>query len=153
MNSQQLLFINFAIFVAIVLFFLLGRSKPKQPSRLHVTPPVTKPVPADASHGPEFAREVGTSAPTAAPAKPLPLPSSQALRSSGAPPPAGSGIYFAYNGHEWEAYEVLGLHSGVALNEVTRHYQELIKKSDASTFAFYEAAYLAILKTRSSGRR
>lgn len=58
-------------------------------------------------------------------------------------------IFFVYNGHEWEAYEVLGLPRGSTLAITTTHYQHLIKTSDPSTFEFFEAAYSAILKTKS----
>ena len=58
-------------------------------------------------------------------------------------------VYFMYNGHEWEAHEVLGLKAGVTLEEATAHYQNLIKRSDPSTFEFYEAAFSAILKLKS----
>lgn len=57
-------------------------------------------------------------------------------------------VYFVYNGHEWEAHEVLGLESGVSLAEATQHYQNLIKSSDPSTFEFYDAAFAAILKLK-----
>jgi len=58
-------------------------------------------------------------------------------------------VFFVYNGHEWEAHEVLGLKSGVTLEEATRHYQNLIKTSDPSTFEFFEAAFTAILRLKS----
>lgn len=63
--------------------------------------------------------------------------------------PAGKTIYFIYNGHEWEAFEVLGLSADSTLLQLTSHYQNLIKTADPSTFDFYDAAYSAILKTRS----
>lgn len=57
-------------------------------------------------------------------------------------------IYFVYNGHEWNSYEVLGLAADDGLQAATKIYQNLIKTSDASTFEFYEAAYNAILKRK-----
>ena len=57
-------------------------------------------------------------------------------------------VYFVYNGHEWEAHEVLGVESGKSLEEITLHYQHLIKTSDPSTFEFYEAAYSAVLNLK-----
>ena len=53
-----------------------------------------------------------------------------------------------YNGHEWEAFEVLGLPKACDIPTATSHYQNLIKTSDPSTFEFYELAYSAILKAK-----
>lgn len=53
-------------------------------------------------------------------------------------------VLFMYNGHDWEAHEVLGVPQGANMHMVTMAYQELIKKSDPSTFAFFEAAYKVI---------
>jgi hypothetical protein len=55
-------------------------------------------------------------------------------------------IYFMYNGHEWEAHEVLGVPAASQMPAVTEMYQKLILTSDPSTFQFYEAAYQSILK-------
>ncbi|MBC7464468.1 MAG: hypothetical protein H7256_00620 [Bdellovibrio sp.] len=55
-------------------------------------------------------------------------------------------IYFMFNGHEWEAHEVLGVPAGAPLPVVTEMYQSLILNSDPSTFEFYELAHQAILK-------
>ena len=106
MNSQEFLFINFIIFLALILYFVFGRPKRKASVQLKL-----KAVTKDTS--------------------------------------LQSAVNFIYNGHEWEAYEVLGLPKGSNLQITTSHYQNLIKTSDPSTFEFYETAYLTILKTRS----
>ena len=54
------------------------------------------------------------------------------------------GVLFMYNGHDWEAHQVLGLPQGASMHQVTLAYQDLIKKSDPSTFDFFEAAYNAL---------
>ena len=141
MNSQQLLFINFIIFVALVLFFTLGRSKPKQPSRLDLkktsndadTPVSEK----NEEQRAKEAREVNQQVP-----KLTVIP--KALGGS----VGGEKIFFVYNAHEWEAHEVLGLFLNCQLSEATVQYQNLIKTSDPSTFEFYEAAYTALLKNK-----
>ncbi len=51
-----------------------------------------------------------------------------------------------FNGHELNALEVLGATPDMQLDAVTRLYQELLKNSDISTYDFYEAAYMAVLK-------
>ena len=121
MNSQQLLFINLIIIVIAALFFKLRRRKRQLP----VIPPANEPVPAEiitAEVTPKITR----------------IPRE----------PGREQTFFVYNGHEWEAFEVLGLPSGVSLEIATRHYQELIRTSDPSTFEFYDAAYTCILKLR-----
>lgn len=54
-------------------------------------------------------------------------------------------IQFMYNGHDWEAHDVLGLPQGASLPMATEAYQKLLQTSDPSSFPFYEAAYNAIL--------
>lgn len=55
-------------------------------------------------------------------------------------------VLFMYNGHDWDAYEVLGLPAGTGLPLVTERYQDLVQKSQKGQLEFYEAAYSAILK-------
>ena len=54
-------------------------------------------------------------------------------------------VNFVYNGHDWEAYEVLGIPAGAGLPTVTAHYQGLIQTCEGGQRDFYEAAYQAIL--------
>ncbi len=54
-------------------------------------------------------------------------------------------VMFIYNGHNFDAYEVLGLPAGSSIAEVTKKYQESIVKGDAGEIAFFEAAFQAIL--------
>ncbi len=63
-------------------------------------------------------------------------------------PPKTFKVYFAFNGHDWEAYEALGVPVNAPLTTVTKMYQHLIKTSDSSTFDFYESAYSAIIQRR-----
>ena len=57
-----------------------------------------------------------------------------------------AGLLFLYNGHDWDAYAVLGLSPDSSLPMVTKKYQELIRGADSGKAEFYEAAYRAILK-------
>lgn len=54
---------------------------------------------------------------------------------------------FMYNGHDWDAYQVLGVAAGSPLPLVTEAYQDMIKKADPSSYEFLESAYKAILKS------
>ena len=55
-------------------------------------------------------------------------------------------VLFLYNGHDWDAYAVLGVPAGASLPLVTERYQNLIKEADKGQLEFYQAAYQAILK-------
>lgn len=147
MNSQAFLFIYFIIFIAFVLYFIFGRSKPKQPTQLDLR--VTPTHDTDDTEAKSDADRVAE----AKDAKSeddlvTSLPAKEALKLI-----QGVAIYFVYNGHEWEAHEVLGLPKGSTLLVTTSHYQNLVKTADPSTFEFYEAAFSAILVTNSKAKR
>ncbi|MGZ3690039.1 MAG: hypothetical protein ACXVAX_00960 [Pseudobdellovibrio sp.] len=135
MNSQQLLLINFLIIGALVLYFVLGRSKHKQKAILDV-----KQESQSFEEVKVEKTEQGESIVSAV----------VEIKEETKKVSSKEIVFFVYNGHEWEAHEVLGLKSGVSLEEATRHYQNLIKTSDPSTFEFFEAAFSAILRLKSS---
>jgi hypothetical protein len=66
------------------------------------------------------------------------------------PPPTPKGpppqAHFIYNGHDWDAYEVLGVSPYSSFSEITRSYQEMIRKAEAGKHEFLQAAFSAILK-------
>jgi len=53
-------------------------------------------------------------------------------------------VVFNYNGHSWDAYEVLGLPAGSGPEKVEQAYREALKTVDAGSRSFLEAAYRAI---------
>jgi len=144
-NSQQFLFINFIIFLALVLFFLFGRSKTKPSLQLNLKESVKDGPKEGATDSAEEKNEIQqiNLAKDVSPRQETAITERQKNHQKN----SNFGIYFVYNGHEWEAYEVLGLPKDSTLQITTSHYQNLIKTSDPSTFEFYEAAHLAILKT------
>lgn len=124
-----------------MLLFVLGPSKPKQPTVLNLKAEPT-PTEADlAADKPDAERIDGAKDVTPPPniIKPNVIKLIQKSNS----------VFFMYNGHEWEAFEVLGLPKGCDIQSATSHYQTLIRTSDPSTFEFFELAYAAILKSRS----
>lgn len=123
LNSQQLLFINIVIFSGVVLYFVLARVKTKKARRDNPAAAPETPL----IETPELS----------APTEKLPQ---TVLK------PAG--VFFAFNGHEWNAFEILGCGPNEDLAQVTAQYQSLLRTSDTSTFDFYEAAYRAILKSK-----
>lgn len=57
-------------------------------------------------------------------------------------------VLFNYNGHTWDAYEVLGVPAGENIVAVTKAYQELIKKSSPESQEFFETAFKAVLSKK-----
>lgn len=53
-------------------------------------------------------------------------------------------VVFNFNGHSWDAYEVLGLPAGSAIEKVEIAYRESLLKMDPGSHPFLEAAYRAI---------
>lgn len=53
-------------------------------------------------------------------------------------------VVFNYNGHSWDAYEVLGLPAGSSPESVETAYQESLKRVDDGSKPFMQAAYEAI---------
>jgi hypothetical protein len=64
------------------------------------------------------------------------------------PPPLGPPpqAFFVYNGHDWDAFEVLGVSPYSSFSEITKSYQAMIRKADNGKHDFLQAAYAAILK-------
>lgn len=53
-------------------------------------------------------------------------------------------VVFNYNGHSWDAYEVLGLPAGSSPDKVEDAYKASAETVDAGSRPFLEAAYQAI---------
>ena len=69
---------------------------------------------------------------------------------AGQPSPASEkvlNVLFNWNGHDWDAYEVLGLPAGSSVESVTVIYQKLLTQSEPDTLLFYKAAFEAIQKS------
>jgi hypothetical protein len=55
-------------------------------------------------------------------------------------------FHFIYNGHSWEAYEVLGLTPGASVEAVEEAYKKSLATSDPQSHDFMTTAYEAIIK-------
>jgi hypothetical protein len=53
-------------------------------------------------------------------------------------------IFFNYNGHTWDAYEVLAVPAGSSREAIENAYQVALSKVDAESRTFIEYAYKAI---------
>jgi len=149
-NSQQLFWIYLVGGLVLLLFFLSGRKAGKAPSKLNLRAPSSDPSRAS---GPEKeAHSLNTSSSSAT----LP-PSSRSPQVELLEPEANANaknlnVIFMYNGHDWDAYAVIGVPAGTPLPLVTQKYQEALKDADPAKFEFLEQAYFAILDS-TKGRR
>lgn len=55
-------------------------------------------------------------------------------------------IIFSYNGHDFEAFEALGLPAGSSKESAKAAYEASVKKSDPDTHDFLRKAYQSILQ-------
>ena len=60
-------------------------------------------------------------------------------------------VLFQWNGHSWDAYEVLGIPAGSSREAAMSAYQKHAAQADAQSQPFYKAAYEAI--TKATGTR
>lgn len=132
MNSQDFLTLNLVGAGAFIFWYLLSRGGPRRPTQLNMN--------------------AKDSAPPLMEASPEPPPSGAALRRH--PDVEGTtakslNVMFNYNGHSWDAYEVLGVPAGASIKLVTEAYQAAIRRSDKESVEFLETAYRAILNKKS----
>lgn len=55
-------------------------------------------------------------------------------------------VFFQWNGHSWDAYEVLGVPAGSSRESVQTAYNELLMRSGSDVHEFYKAAYDSIMR-------
>lgn len=149
MDSQLFLIINIICVIIFSLWFLLGRKTTKNPTTLILKQ-------GDLSNGKSLLaeeREHKTDSEL------IPLSeeserskSSQFQEKKVNPMSSSNGrkektlnVLFMYNGHDWDAYKVLGVPAGSNIRVVTEAFQQVILNGDPDTVPFLEAAYQAIL--------
>ncbi|MBX2987126.1 MAG: hypothetical protein KF802_04440 [Bdellovibrionaceae bacterium] len=135
MNSQLFFLLNLVAGLAFVVWFLSSRrGGGSRPTRLNLK---ERDGDAPLSETPPPAEK-----PAAPPSRDAGLEEREArVRRA-----KNLNVLFLYNGHDWDAYAVLGLPAGASLPLVTERYQQLIRHADKGELEFYEAAYQAILK-------
>ena len=60
-------------------------------------------------------------------------------------------VFFNFNGHSWDAFEVLGLPAGSSLDKVDAALQAALARSEVESREFYKLACDAIHKSRIIG--
>jgi hypothetical protein len=131
MNSQDFLTLNLVGAGAFVFWYLLSRGGGRRPTRLDMNAKDTAPPLMDA--------EPVVTAQKSAPTTRVIHPDRVANR------PKNLNIMFNYNGHSWDAYEVLGVPAGASIKTVTEAYQTAVRRADKESIEFLETAYKAIL--------
>ncbi|MDG0817877.1 hypothetical protein [Bdellovibrio svalbardensis] len=142
MNSQELLTVNVVGAGAFILWYVLARGGGKRPTRLDMNakdsapPLITKTAALDSA--PESKPELKSEA-DRAPAAPIVHPDLVGRKAK------SLNVMFIYNGHSWDAYEVLGVPAGASIKTVTDAYQTALRRCDTQSVEFLETAYKAIL--------
>ncbi len=122
MTSQQFLWISAIVAISFVAIFLYPRDK-KGPSRLRMFGG-QKNLPAHKNSS---------------------TMSQEARRSSsGEVKVKVLNVMFNYNGHAWDAHEVLGVPAGAPMEMVKAAYQKSLTTTDSSSHDFISTAYNAI---------
>lgn len=135
MNSQDFLIMNAVGAGGFLLWYLVSRGGSRRPTVLNLkakdsAPPVVNPLPPESAVIP-----------------PATTPS-YSTRNAPLERPKNLNIMFNYNGHSWDAYEVLGVPAGANLKLVTDAYQKAVRNSEKESLEFLETAYLAILNRK-----
>ena len=121
MNSQDFLILNSVAGGAFLIWYLVSRGGPQKPTALDL--------------------KAKDSAP--------PLINSKEVRMSVRGDESKNlNVIFNYNGHSWDAYEVLGVPAGASIGVVTEAYQSCIRRCEKDSVEFFEAAYRAILNRK-----
>lgn len=138
--SQFWLYYAVATVVALLIFV---RSRPRTGMRLRLKTRAQKRAEIEA--GQDFSKiqaEIKGSVPPARKEEAKPLDELTIVRAQAARP---LNVHFNYNGHSWDAFEVLGLPAGSSLEKVEAAYKESIARVDVGSRPFMEAAYKAIV--------
>jgi hypothetical protein len=133
MSSQAFFWVNVGLGLFLVLLFLIGKKGITSPSKLNLRKGFhfsRKPVPQGAQQ----------------PASPRAQFQSQNL-STEDHGEKSLNVLFMYNGHNFDAYEVLGVPAGANLQMVERYYQEALRHKGHDR-DFIEAAFYAIRMTQ-----
>jgi len=136
MNSQDFLIMNAVGAGAFILWYLVSRGGGHKPTKLKLDTPDSEPVFLPKADKPAEGGSLATkqAAPSVHPDIPV------------RPRPKVLNVMFNYNGHAWDAYEVLGVPAGANITMVTEAYHVALRRSDKESVEFLETAYKAILQ-------
>ena len=116
-NPRHFILINGVLIALIVISFIIVKRGPRNPTRLRLKNPRPRPNQPTVTVKPH-ANDVA---------------SEKSLN-----------VFFNYNGHSWDAYEVLGVPAGSSLDAVRRAFHKAQSKQNGEAYDFVEAAFRAI---------
>jgi hypothetical protein len=148
-NSQQLLYINIILGGLFLLYFIFGRSPPKAPTRLNLKNKDTAGLIDDANA--QSANQIDKTPQTLLNSK-VTLLEPETENKAPKNTQKDLAVFFVYNGHDWEAHHVLGVAQGSNIKVVTEEYQKMLARTDSKSYDFLEAAYKALLQSKSKDR-
>lgn len=131
MTSQDVFWINAAIGIAFVAIFMY-RKAPRGPTRLKLRAGMTSPGESDPNERGLVRQKYDAISIEALAAQSL-HPREKTLN-----------VLFNYNGHTWDAFEVLGLPAGAPARMVEEAYQVALRKASPEGRDFIRSAYDAI---------
>lgn len=135
MNSQDLLTVNIVGAGAFILWYVLVRGGEKRPTQLDMN--ARDSAPPLITSEPEPVVDLAPTMRVATPQVAHPDLVGKKTKSLN--------VMFIYNGHSWDAYEVLGVPAGSSIKSVTDAYQTALRRCDKDSVEFLETAYMAIL--------
>lgn len=127
MTPEQFFILNFILLVGFAGLFFWGRRGTKPPSRLNLT---------SVNHS-QKVQEKKSVLPKGGGAETLGELHSTNLKDINP--------MFIYNGHAWDAYEVLGIIPGSSMEVIRESFDRSIQKSDVSSHEFLKVALTTIL--------
>jgi hypothetical protein len=138
-NSQQLFYLNIIMGAFFIAYIVFGRSKQKSPTKLNMRVANNSDLKfVESNIKSNIVQQISE------PKQSLLEPEVISIKKN----TKQLSIFFMYNGHDWEAHEVLGIPQGASVDIATKAYQEELKTAKPSSYEFLEAAYNAILKKR-----
>lgn len=121
MSFEQFLTLNMVVFALLAIVFFWGRRGQRSPTSLDMASKRFNSVETLADL--EFKKLLHSSVDTNMEASSL----------------------FNYNGHTWDAYEVLGIPAGSSLEVIKEAFEKALRRSDVSSHTFFKLALTAVL--------
>ena len=109
MSPTKFLIFNGLFVLALIVYFLYGKSKKPRPTRLNLRKTQFSPV------------------------KDVDISDEEELN-----------VYFNFNGHMWDAYEIMGVPAGTPMSDIEMAYVKARSRIDQESKEILEMAYSAI---------
>ncbi len=143
MSSQEVFWIA-AVIGALFCAIFAMRSSQKEPTRLRLGGGSSEPSKADGKAVVPASRQ-----PVSKGARGERISDATVDAAAGEARIRSVNVIFNYNGHSWDAFEVLGCPAGAPLPMVKQAFDQALRTTDPASHEFLRAAYQAITKLKS----